>query len=162
MEEEKGERKKVDISSLGGILKRIGNYDMSSLQDRIIFQKTVYLLQAFGLYLGYKFSWYIYGPYSTQLTRDGFELIEIYDKVPEMRFAKEENEKVFLKFFLFLGGRKNDSNWLEVLASIHFLKELYPKESKERIINKVIDKQPYFNKEICEEAWSYLELFGLI
>ncbi len=152
----------MDVHSLGGLLKRVGNYDMSSLQGRIIFQKTVYLLQAFGLYLGYKFSWYIYGPYSTELARNGFELIEIYDKVPEMGFVEEGNEKVFLKFLLFLGERKNDSNWLEALASIHFLKKLYPGESKERIINKVMDKQPYFNKEICEDAWSYLELFGLI
>jgi uncharacterized protein YwgA len=75
---------RIKLEELGGILKRIGNYNPemfeSSFNDRLIFQKTIYLLQAFGLYLGYYFSWYIHGPYSTTLTRDGFALIDKYSE----------------------------------------------------------------------------------
>lgn len=153
------------VEELGGLLKRIGIYNPelfeSSFDDRLIFQKTVYLLQAFGLYLGYYFSWYIHGPYSTQLTKDGFTLIDKYHEVPQVRFIEDEDEILFREFQFFLGTRKNDAEWLEILASLHFLKKLYPTEEKEMIINKVMDKDPHFSRGICEEAWKYLKKFGL-
>ena len=160
------EEERIRLEGLGGILKRIGNYNPemfeSSFNDRLIFQKTVYLLQAFGLYLGYYFSWYIHGPYSTTLTRDGFALIDNYSEVPHVRFVEDKDDALFKTFLIFLGKRKNDADWLEILASIHILKRLYPTKNKNRIINKVMDKDPHFSREICEEAFEYLKKFGLI
>lgn len=156
----------INVEELGGLLKRIGNYNPelfeSSFEDRLIFQKTVYLLQAFGLYLGYYFSWYIHGPYSTQLTRAGFALIDKYHEVSQVRFIEDKDEVLFREFQIFLGKRKIDADWLEILASIHFLKKLYPTENNERTINKVMDKDPHFSREICEGACEYLKKFGLL
>lgn len=160
------EEKRIKVEEVGGILKRIGNYSPetfeSSFNDRLIFQKTIYLLQAFGLYLGYYFSWYIHGPYSITLTKDGFALIDRYYELPLVRFVKAEDETIFRKFQIFLGKRKKDAEWLEILASIHLLKKLYPTAHKEKIIEKVMNKDPHFNRENCEEAFVYLKEFRLI
>ncbi len=160
------EEGRIEVDELGGILKRIGNYNPAtfkgSFADRLIFQKTIYLLQSFGIYLGYHFSWYIHGPYSTTLAKDGFDLIDKYNNAPMVKFSKIRNDLLFKKFLIFLGQRKNDADWLEILASIHILKTLYPTETKEDIINKVIDKDPHFRREICEHAYEHLNKFGLI
>jgi len=160
------EEERIKLEELGGILKRIDNYNPetfeSSFNDRLIFQKTIYLLQAFGLYLGYYFSWYIHGPYYTSFNIDGFALIDKYSEVPHVRFVEEKDEVIFRTFKNFLTKRKNDADWLEILASIHILKKLYPAKNKNRIINKVMDKDPHFSREICEEAFVHLKKFGLI
>ena len=62
---------------IGGIIKRVSNFSMASLEDRKKFQKTIYLLQAFGIDLGYEFIWYLHGPYSPELTRVGYAIEEI-------------------------------------------------------------------------------------
>jgi len=151
-----------ELKNLGGLLKRIGNYDMSSLEGRLILQKTIYLLQVFGLNLGYNFSWYIRGPYSTELTKDGFNLIEIYDGLCQRRFVAENAERRFKEYLEFLGERKNDSDWLELLASVHFLKKSYPSKDEEEIIGTLMRYKPHFTKERCREAWNHLKKYKLI
>jgi len=154
------------VEALGGLLKRIGNFDpesfINSFEARLIFQKTIYLLQAFGLYLGYRFSWYLRGPYSPDLARDGFELVAIYEETPLVRFKRLEAEKRFLQFLAFLGDKKNDAKWLETLASIHFLKRVYPPLTKNEIFEKIREKQPYIDREYFEKAWEHLRKHGLI
>ena len=84
---------------LGRILKRTGNFNpnsyATSFDQRLIFQKTIYLLQAFGLYLGYVFSWYIRGPYSSELARKGYDLTRIYHTAPKVRFSRKISEEKF-------------------------------------------------------------------
>jgi len=148
--------------ALGGLLKRIGNYNIDTFDGRLILQKTIYLMQSFDLPLGYRFSWYIYGPYSPDLTEDGYQLKDIFKEVPSMKFVKEEREKQFKKFIKFLGEKKNDPKWLEILASIHFIYKLNRQMSKNDILKLIINKQPYILKKDCEEAWNYLEEVGLL
>lgn len=151
---------------LGGLLRRIGNFfpDIfdKSFDSRLVFQKTVYLLQAFGLHLGYRFSWYIRGPYSPALARKGYELVKRIAESPNVRFAKDSAENRFHEFLEFLGERKYDADWMETLASVHFLKHAYPKSTQKEIMKKVLRKQPYLTVEQCVEAWEYLEEYGLL
>jgi len=151
----------IKVLVLGGLLKRISNFDMSDLKQRIIFQKTTYLLQAFGLYLEYEFSWYVHGPYPTQHAKDRFTLVQIYEDVPTVKLAGEEETK-FRDFIKFLGDRKTDTDWLEQLSCVHFLRLLYPKKTKEEILEEVLQHESHFTKEQCEEAWRYLEKFNLL
>lgn len=148
--------------ALGGLLKRIGNYDIDTFDGRLILQKTIYLMQAFGLPLGYRFSWYVYGPYSPDLTEEGYEIKEIYKEIPKLKFVKEEKEKQFKKFIKIFEEKKNDAYWLELMASIHFLKKVHPYENKQTILKFVEQKQPYIKMEDCEDAWKYLENIGLL
>lgn len=151
------------IEVLGGVLKRIGNFSMKTRKDRITFQKTVYFIQEFGINLGYNFHWYVYGPYSPLLAKDGFSLVDKFTKIDEVSFVDKELEIKFHDLISFLGKRKNDSVWLEALASVHFLKKISPSLSKEEIIKRVKEKQGYLNEDnVVEDAWYYLKAFNLI
>jgi uncharacterized protein YwgA len=152
----------MSMQVLGSIIKRIDNFDMDTFKGRLILQKRVYFLQTFGVYLGYNFSWYIYGPYSSELADDGYKLTACYKDIPQAVFANAEIEKGFEAFLSFLGDKKNDAEWLELLASIHFLKRLYTKESKTQILERVRKKQEYFNEKMCENGWMFLVKQGLI
>lgn len=147
---------------LGAIVKRIGTLDMDSFDGRLLLQKWVYLLQAFGLFLGYRFKWYLYGPYSSELASDGFEISSLFHKIPKGRFAKKTSEKRFSDFRSFLDVGIDNPEWLELLASIHFLNKLYRSRNKEEIIKMVMKKQTYFTREKCEIAWNHLEQHGLL
>ena len=58
-------------------LKELGvEPNIDSKDKRIILQKAVYLGQAAGADLGYRYSWYLNGPYSSELTRDYYRLFE--------------------------------------------------------------------------------------
>jgi len=80
---------------------------MSTFEGRLKLQKTVYLLQSFGVYLGYGFTWYMRGPYLTRLTKDGFALQTIYKQVPEGTFAEKNVQKRFAEFLAFMEDKKN-------------------------------------------------------
>lgn len=151
---------------LGGLIKRIGNYSPESFEksfdSRLIFQKTIYLLHAFGLQLGYRFTWYIRGPYSPALARKGYELTRKFKESSDVRFARESSEQKFREFLEFLGEKKNDAIWLETLASIHFLKHMYPVRAEEKIIEMVLQKQPYLTPSEIKNALSHLKKYGLM
>ena len=148
---------------LGQILKRIGNYgEMETFDDRLILQKTVYLLQAFGVYLGYRFSWYLYGPYSPELASDGYDLIPNYDEIEPVDFSSEEAEERFRLFLEFLGDEDRNPTWLEALASVHSLCKLYPERSKDEILDQVARKAPYFDHQLADQAWDYLRSQGML
>lgn len=148
--------------ALGAVLKRLGNFDLSTFEGRLVLQKTVYLLQSFGLYFGYKFSWYVHGPYSPELTSEAFKLQPFYKKVPQIKFAKTRTENRFQEFLDFIGDRKTDADWLEQLACTHFLKAIRPTAGKQRIIRKVLNHEPHFTREQCKRAWNYLAEHDLL
>ena len=52
------------------------DFDITTIDDRKRVQKAVYLGQLSGVDFGYRFGWYIRGPYSTSLTNDYFPLAE--------------------------------------------------------------------------------------
>jgi len=146
------------LEILGGIFKILGTYDMSSFNGRIVLQKTVYFLQAFGINLGYGFSWYWYGPYCSDLSRDSFKLESYFEEVAPIKFVSSSDEKKFRTLIDFLGDKKNDAKSLELLASIHLIKKSNHDFKKDEIITRVRNKHSYFNDEkLCLEAWKYLE-----
>jgi uncharacterized protein YwgA len=146
------------ISILKVIFKRLENFDVTTSHGRIMIQKIVYFLQTFGVDFGYSFSWFIHGPYSTRLMADAFELDKMWDTVQERQLDDEE-EKALEKLLVFLGDKKDDYVWLELLGSIHFLKTIAPTVEKEEIMRQVLRHQGYFTEEMCNEAWNYLTKF---
>jgi uncharacterized protein YwgA len=136
---------------------------MRSFEGRLKLQKIVYLMEgAFDLNIGYGFSWYVRGPYSTEVANDGFAMRGLYASIPPAKFVDPEAEKRFSDFQTFLGDKKDDADWLEIVASIHFLRKVHPRMTKQEIIQRVKNKQWYFTKVQCEAAWSYLERWGKI
>lgn len=149
---------------LGGILKRIGNINMKLFKEfkkeRMKFQKTVYFLKIFGFDWGHAFNFYLYGPYSPSLAKDGYKLAEISGDLKELKFLDDEIEKKFKELLEFLGPRKNDAKWLELLSSIHFLK--MAKKNKEEIRMTILGKKTIFNENEFREGWVHLRKFGLL
>jgi len=138
----------------GLINRNYKNFDMFSFDNRLKLQKFVYIMEyMFGLNLGYEFTWYHYGPYCVELAKDGFGIS--FEQTPEMKFGDVAAEKKFLEFLDFIKSR--DNNWMEIVASIHFLKRIG--YSKEKIIETIKNKRSELqnmNDEI-EEIYSKLE-----
>lgn len=121
------------------ILQRLGiEFKIDTKADRIRLQKIVYLLQRCGVNLGYNYGWYIYGPYSRELTSVYYDLdasIKCNEKddtwykldgdVEELT----EGIKKFEKISKIPGGvsivkdptKSEDVSWLEFIASIDYL-----------------------------------------
>ena len=148
---------KNEVINLGLVLRNLDNFDMSTFNGRLTLQKTIYLMQAFGIYLGYNFSWYLRGPYSSHLARVGFVLQDVYREIPTAGSFEKDIQRKFKDFLRFMADKKTDPNRLEILASIHFLKKIYPNMTRAEIIEKVKNKQKYFTKKQCEEAWQELK-----
>jgi hypothetical protein len=102
--------------------------DVDSLDDRMRLQKAVYLLQAAGTNLGYHYSWYLKGPYSTALTQDYFAIAEATqagndgdDRTlkAELVAKVQSAAKVLSKPSTAKG--LSTPHWYELLASLHYI-----------------------------------------
>jgi hypothetical protein len=95
-----------------------------TFSDRLLLQKATYLVQAAGVQLGYRYSWYLKGPYSPELTRDYFRLTadttiargyQIRDDL------QQAVERVAQNSHPPDGSGLSRPEWLELLASLHYL-----------------------------------------
>ncbi|HEX4212150.1 MAG TPA: hypothetical protein VIA06_02335 [Candidatus Dormibacteraeota bacterium] len=97
---------------------------VDTFQDRLALQKATYLAQAAGLQLGYRYSWYLKGPYSPDLTRDYFRLVE--DPAIGSGFVLGADHLARLERLAEVarpapGADLERPEWLELLASLHYL-----------------------------------------
>lgn len=149
---------------------------LQTFSERLNVQKKVYLVQALGYDLGYRFSWYLRGPYSRHLTEDAFALrdelaagdndadgFDLADSVKGIVGRAKELWK------LPNGLNLDADRWLELLASLHYLKEVsyWPSEadrSFEPVFAKLIESKPQFEnqKDAAKQAWKQLASFSLI
>lgn len=147
---------------LGGLLRRIGNFDNRSLETRIIFQKTVYFMQVFGITLSYNFSHYIYGPYSTDLAKDGYAIQNQLDSIKPVQFENQTDEDKFMKFQKFILPHASSSKWLEVAASLHILSKLENINNRQELMDEVRRRKKFVSQLFCEEVLNELESKELI
>ena len=138
---------------------------MASFEHRLRVQKFVYLLEAFDVYLGYEYSWYLRGPYCSTLAAAGFALDGFYARIPEnprMHFSKSSVHDRFEEFKKFIRDRETDTDFLEMAASFHFLEKggsLSRGQIFERVLNK---RHPGFAESECRKVQEYLEQWNLI
>jgi uncharacterized protein YwgA len=147
---------------LAAIFDRLGNFSMQSLRERIVVQKTIYFLQQFGVYLGYRFTWYVYGPYCPALTKDAFAIWAVPREEPGYRITEGELGTALTKTRELLADRVKDAVWLETLGSLHMLSKMYPSATRDDLIARVRAKAPYFKQAECEQAWMRLRENGLL
>ena len=153
----------VDLYELGLLVKDIDNFNMDDFNGRLRFQKTIQLLQSFGIYMGYDFNWYLRGPYCTDLTKDGFALKDVMDRIPNIsvEFAEPEGQFIYENFKRFISNKKNDADKLEIASTIAFL---YRDEgmNKSEILRLTEQKQSHFTMEKCKQIWNELEKYGVV
>ena len=152
-----------DVVCLGLALRRLDRFDMSRHAGRLAFQKSVYLLQAFGVYIGYGFSWYVRGPYSTRLALHGFALQRIYDRIPIAgSFRDRPTRARFGRFLDFMADKKDDPARLEALASAHFVCRLCGDLGDRKIAARVLRRQPYLGMDMCRRSLDELRSEGMV
>ena len=143
---------------LNSIWEKLGSPSLNSFSDRLILQKKVFLLQEMGLNTNYTFRKYLYGPYSSTLTKDSFKV----DIKKEMPSDNEDQEEIFEKLKKLEEGHENDSSWFELLGTIVYLKNKEGK-SKEEIRQEISVEKPYlYEKNSFENAYLLLENFKII
>jgi len=148
--------------------------NLTTLSSRKIYQKITYFIQEFGLNLNYTFNWYIYGPYSPELTREAFEIYSIGDPLSlfkeELPKLKRNEKKILCKVKTFLeevdklSRNKEQEYWIELLSSVHYLyKYAFPKakslEETWKILNRF--KPDRFQMNDVRRALDFLKEHGL-
>jgi uncharacterized protein YwgA len=124
---------------------------IETINDRKRLQKAIYLGQAAGAELNYEFGWYVHGPYSTDLTRDYYELAGVLlagmhpttddtqsSDGSRLRDSIRDTLKNLAPIIQKPEGFKLDqADWMELLSSLHYLRtvdKLDPAEAR-RIIS---------------------------
>ncbi|MGL4554157.1 MAG: hypothetical protein ACRC33_23585 [Gemmataceae bacterium] len=100
--------------------------NLDDFPSRLTLQKTVYLIQAAGVDLDYRFRWYLHGPYSSGLTRDAFAVASAppADREAAREWTLDAGGKARLQTLRPLFQEVPDDRLprhLELLASVHFL-----------------------------------------
>jgi uncharacterized protein YwgA len=135
----------MNPTQLAGLVKRAyPNFDMGSFDYRLKLQKFVYLMKVSNLNLGYDFRLHLRGPYSTMLTRDGFS-IDNFDECQMVKFENVESEKRFETLLNFIENKKDDSNTMEIVASLHLFHKLYPDKTDDDLVILVKEKNLEFS-----------------
>jgi hypothetical protein len=94
--------------------------------ERLVIQKSVCVLQFAGVNLGYRFHWYLHGPYSTDLTSDAFWLAglkqDVKDELKGWRLDGASRVRIAgLKDLFTVAPLAQLAKRLELLASVLFI-----------------------------------------
>ncbi|MCY4474837.1 MAG: hypothetical protein OXC83_05315 [Chloroflexi bacterium] len=138
------------LIALDLVLKELGlPANIDTLPDRILLQKAIYLAQEAGVNLGYRFSWYVRGPYSTGLTRDYYDLkiASAYDdEEPHGKFLHDAIKSRIARMAPILqvptGVELSQSHWLELVSSLHYLRKRVTKASSDDAQTKLHELKP--------------------
>lgn len=150
---------------LGLVLKQLDCFSLDSFKDRLLIQKKIYFAQRFGLPLGYHFSWYMRGPYSTGLTNGAYDVIPEGDKVIA-GYTLSEPAGTILRRVLQLGEHPNkvkagleDEQWFELLASIDYLRQTsawITDKSNNGVFTLLHEAKPQFTRQQFDLAYQVL------
>jgi hypothetical protein len=168
-----------DLVILARIANEFGGSMLDSLETRIAFQKTVYLLQLSGLDIGYVFGWELYGPYSKSLAGN----VRLYeesrcevDKVAEQLVLTQWAQDMITRTRKFLSPPESPdvapvkpSEWLEVLTSLHYLATLDYRNAllqegspaREHVTKCLLERKPHLqgSPNLVRQAWESLFSF---
>lgn len=155
------------LESFGGVI-------VKGFDNRLILQKRIYLMQLFGIDLGYRYNWYMHGPYSPSLTEDAFGVQDTQTEIDKQNAGLELTQKAkgmlvkYNKLEVDLSKLKESKELgktLEIAASIHYLKHIgfVASEVTSENIEKVLkDNGKDFSKKDIEKVWQILDTHGLI
>lgn len=125
---------------VAGILKRIGNrdYDTRTFNNRLLVQKIIFIFQeVFDVDLGYNFTLYMRGPYSTSLTKDFYKIRDT-TKYEEIEFGDEGKEILLKELIEIIQEHSSDIDILELVSTIIFVNnKLNIRDDLEQVIRKL-------------------------
>ncbi|MBF0551701.1 MAG: hypothetical protein HQK60_14355, partial [Deltaproteobacteria bacterium] len=109
-------------------LKNLEGLDISTFNNRKALQKTIYILSEMGINFGYPYNWYLHGPYSPALADDAYEIEgnqQYYDEESSRFKFRESTQKIIDNYKDLFKDRKEDTDWLELVSSLLFLRKHY-------------------------------------
>jgi hypothetical protein len=130
--------------------------NMDSFNSRIKLQKLIYILKSEGINFNYDFTWYIYGPYSSALTRDGYSFVK--DK--DTNYFPDRDEQNIITKMKKARTVLDDTNKAELIASFLYLKEKYGINTLAQEQLKI--RKPYFSSDIQRVVQEWDQLTNLI
>lgn len=155
------------------LLKLAANHlGISSEQDtfdnRLILQKAIYILQASGINFGYRYSWYIKGPYCPDVTYEAFDM-KGSPLVSQYRLGPQTAEKIkpLVPLFNYLKTDDTDDSSgrkFERLASILFvLKTGQSVASDTAEIKARMEKaKKYYSQDEVDASVRVLQQYNLV
>lgn len=130
--------------------------EIATVQDRLVVQKAIYLAQTM-VPLGYSYGWYLKGPYSPRLTRDYYEFSQA--SLEENGVSLKTTVKNLLRPIKDLISQKPDgvilAHWLELLASIHYLRESWNLD-RVGVEAKIGETKPHLTG-LVDSGWEALQ-----
>jgi uncharacterized protein YwgA len=139
------------VEQLASIFSQVDKeFSMKKFDDKLQVQKIVYLLQEYGVDLGYNYEWYIRGPYCKQVSVDAHIVLET-DVMPQPPEQVHLNADQIKQFNTILSAHFNNATWLEIAASIVYLKKQhYSNDALEDIVGYLIEDLSYGYKNFDE------------
>jgi len=115
--------------------------NIKDVNDRKAMQKAVYIGQQLsGIDLGYRYGWYKLGPYCPSLTDDYYNLVRALrvekDAIADKQLPTQISQKLTkLKTIMSppRGWHLAKEDWLELVASYHYLLHVRRKNHKEAV-----------------------------
>ena len=141
--------------------------NIDRLEDRVRLQKAIYLSQEAGVPLGYRFSWYVKGPYSPSLTRDYYYLdVASGDdsQATHGRLLRDDVQSILKRIGPIMSVPKEvqlkPSAWVELVSSIHFLLKTIGKHDPQIARMKLRQLKPdlYPHFDIAERQLAEIDL----
>ena len=118
----------MELSLLKAVLEGLGiEPKIGTMRDRKTIQKAVYLAQRRGADLGYRFGWYVKGPYSSPLADDYYRLDKNPDPEPALRLSEADAALLApVRDVLAVpeGVDLHQPEWMELLASVDYLRKV--------------------------------------
>ncbi len=103
----------------------------------------------------FTFSYYIFGPYSPDVARMGFDLI-IRENDSEIEVTGDFEDKIKDFFRIQTAGVGSDK-WLELLATMHYIIYHMGIADKNEVFSTLVNHHEYFNNpQLLENAWNVL------
>ena len=119
------------------------------LANRIKLQKYAFFAKRFGMPFNYDHTMYLYGPYCSELTGEYYEIA--HDKKKYYVDGKLPPE---FKSDDFVAAMKNDSDWLEVAATIV---EMSDRIEPDELMEAAYRVKERFGKEFIDKVRADLE-----
>ena len=132
----------------------IPNDDGVGFTNRFRIQKFVYLAKYFGLDLGYGHSMYMYGPYSSKLASDYYEITKDFKKDKTGELSTKFNSDGFVNLV-----KDKDDGWLEIATTLLDQKPRFIEDSK--LVNHVESIKCNYTVEYIQNVLNNLKKHNL-
>lgn len=149
------------------LMEQLGEFKREEFDDRLLIQKSVYLMQLMGIDLRFRYSWYLRGPFSKGLSHAVYEIDEDVKQRARGLSLRSEVTPVLdqmKKIAEQMPQQLNKPRWFELVASIHFLIHISGVEATKKEVAEALKERgkDSFEPDDIDCAWKCLEEVGLL